>query len=270
MLYWAGLRLSSLTTIPTLIIDLYVVAVDLSGHGLSSHKPPGCSYNFHEYVMDVCRLVDRLGWKQFSIIGHSFGCTVGMMYAGLFPDRVKNIVAIDLYAPLHVPIERLGQDMAKSMSSYLHLEAKLAEPPTYTEEELLKKLDENTFHTLSKDSLKLMLKRDTTLLDDGRLVVNTDPMTKVISTVYIDSSYQYALMERYTGDLLMLTASQVDPRIMRQSMPVFFAMYARCCRRFEHVEVNGNHYVHMNHPERVAPVVNAFLAGNSAASAVIS
>lgn len=34
------------------------MAVDLAGHGLSSHRPPGVFYTFPSYVMDVRRVVD--------------------------------------------------------------------------------------------------------------------------------------------------------------------------------------------------------------------
>uniref|UniRef100_A0A131Y9H5 Putative cytoplasmic membrane-bounded vesicle n=1 Tax=Ixodes ricinus TaxID=34613 RepID=A0A131Y9H5_IXORI len=249
------------TLVPLLSSDLYVVAVDLSGHGLSSHRPAGCSYSYHEYVMDVCRLVHHLGWRSFAILGHSFGCTVGMMYAALFPDRVSAIVALDLYAPLHLPDDRVAQDSAKCYEGYLRLEAKLGDPPVYTEAELMRRLDEATLCTLTEDSMRILLKRETAPCGSGTLRVTTDPLTKVISTVQLTRDYQSVLMERFRGDLLVLTASQVDGRIMRESMGHFFELYRRCCRRFEHAEVEGNHYVHLNQPEKVAPLVEAFLGG---------
>ncbi|CAN8027112.1 unnamed protein product [Ixodes persulcatus] len=239
--------------------DLYVVAVDLSGHGLSSHRPAGCSYSYHEYVMDVCRLVHHLGWRSFAILGHSFGCTVGMMYAALFPDRVSAIVALDLYAPLHLPDDRVAEDSAKCFEGYLRLEAKLGDPPVYTEAELMRRLDEATLRTLTEDSMRILLKRETVPCGSGTLRVTTDPLTKVISTVQLTRDYQSVLMERFHGDLLVLTASQVDGRIMRESMGHFFELHRRCCRRFEHAEVEGNHYVHLNRPETVAPLIEAFL-----------
>ncbi|XP_075545518.1 serine hydrolase-like protein isoform X1 [Dermacentor variabilis] len=252
------------TLIPLLAPEIFVVALDLSGHGLSSHKPAGCSYSYHEYVMDVCRVVQQLKWERFCIMGHSFGCTVGMMYASFFPDRVQCVVALDLYAPLHVPRERLTQDTSKLISSFIHLESKLNQPPSYTEEELLKRLDEATLHTLNKDTMRILMARDVARAggtnEEGKLVLRTDQRTKVISTVLLDADFQYTLMEKIRCDLLMITASEIDERIMRQSMDRFFALYKRCCPRFKHVEVEGNHYVHLNHPERVAPLVNEFLA----------
>ncbi|XP_077519389.1 serine hydrolase-like protein [Amblyomma americanum] len=251
------------TLIPLLAPEMYVVALDLSGHGMSSHKPAGCSYSYHEYVMDVCRVVQQLKWDRFCLMGHSFGCTVGMMYASFFPDRVQCVVALDLYAPLHVPRERLSQDTGKLMSSFIHLEAKLSQPPSYTEEELLKRLDEATQRTLNTDTMRILMARDIVPddADSGKLRLRTDQRTKVISTVLLDADSQYTLMEKLRCDLLMITAAEIDERIMRHSMDRFFALYKRCCPRFKHVEVEGNHYVHLNHPERVAPLINEFLAG---------
>lgn len=34
------------------------MAIDLAGHGLSSHRPPGVLYSFPYYVMDVRRVID--------------------------------------------------------------------------------------------------------------------------------------------------------------------------------------------------------------------
>ena len=38
--------------------DFYVVAIDLPGHGQSSHRPKGCRYHFVEYIADVKLIVD--------------------------------------------------------------------------------------------------------------------------------------------------------------------------------------------------------------------
>lgn len=36
--------------------DCYYVAMDFSGHGLSSHRPAGSPYHFLDYVTDVRRV----------------------------------------------------------------------------------------------------------------------------------------------------------------------------------------------------------------------
>lgn len=41
------------------------VAVDMAGHGLSSHRPPGVLYSFPYYVMDMRRVIDGMKFKCF-------------------------------------------------------------------------------------------------------------------------------------------------------------------------------------------------------------
>ncbi|MEQ2206552.1 hypothetical protein XENOCAPTIV_030830 [Xenoophorus captivus] len=48
------------TLLPLLPKDFRYIAVDLAGHGRSSHRPPGVLYAFPSYVMDVRRVVDGM------------------------------------------------------------------------------------------------------------------------------------------------------------------------------------------------------------------
>ena len=41
-----------------MLLEFKYVAVDLAGHGQSSHRPPGAFYAFPLYVMDVRRVID--------------------------------------------------------------------------------------------------------------------------------------------------------------------------------------------------------------------
>ncbi len=47
-----------LTGFLSVLSECRYVALDLAGHGLSSHLPPGVFYSSLEYVADVLRVVD--------------------------------------------------------------------------------------------------------------------------------------------------------------------------------------------------------------------
>ena len=47
-------RLIPLITVPS----LHLVAIDLPGHGLSSHRPPGTNQIFVNYLADIRRVVE--------------------------------------------------------------------------------------------------------------------------------------------------------------------------------------------------------------------
>lgn len=48
-----------------------------------------------------------------------------------------------------------------------------------------------------------------------------------------------------------------------QVLEEFKSYYKSQCQSFEYVEIPGYHHVHMDAPERVAPLINEFLAGLS-------
>ncbi|GIY72845.1 serine hydrolase-like protein 2 [Caerostris extrusa] len=75
--------------IPLLNKDLYIVAIDAPGHGLSSHLPAGTWYHYMDYMVEIKKIVDYLKWDKFSIIGHSVGGVMSLLYSSIFPNDVK-------------------------------------------------------------------------------------------------------------------------------------------------------------------------------------
>lgn len=72
----------------------HVYAMDLRGHGNSAWAP-GAMYSVPEYVLDLATLADVLGGGRISLVGHSLGGILTLLYAGLYPDRVDRVVAIE-------------------------------------------------------------------------------------------------------------------------------------------------------------------------------
>src|SRR6185503_12095658 len=72
----------------------HVLAPDLRGHG-DSEWTKGGSYALTEYVYDLSRLVQSTAAQHVTIVGHSMGGMVGLIYAGTFPDRVSALVVLD-------------------------------------------------------------------------------------------------------------------------------------------------------------------------------
>ena len=76
-----------------------VILPDLRGHGDSPHLPPGASYHFPDYVLDLAALVDHLGLERFALAGHSMGASIAVYYAGAFPARVAALALLDGIGP---------------------------------------------------------------------------------------------------------------------------------------------------------------------------
>jgi pimeloyl-ACP methyl ester carboxylesterase len=72
----------------------HVIAPDLRGHG-DSDWAKGGSYALTEYVYDLTQLIRALAVPQVTLIGHSMGGMVSLIYAGSFPEQVSKLVVLD-------------------------------------------------------------------------------------------------------------------------------------------------------------------------------
>jgi pimeloyl-ACP methyl ester carboxylesterase len=74
--------------------DYHIYALDLRGHGNSAWAP-GALYSIAEHVLDLSVLADIINQFPVRIIGHSLGAITTLLYAGVFPERVEKLVAIE-------------------------------------------------------------------------------------------------------------------------------------------------------------------------------
>jgi len=74
--------------------DYHVLAVDLRGHG-DSEWAKGSSYPIPDAVYDIVQLVDQLALSPVTIVGHSLGGAIGMLYAGTYPEKLKRLIVIE-------------------------------------------------------------------------------------------------------------------------------------------------------------------------------
>ena len=75
-----------------------VVAFDLRGHGKSDWVNDG-DYGVMDHVYDLASLVDHLGADRFRIVGHSLGGNIVLRYAGLYPEKIVKLAAIEGMGP---------------------------------------------------------------------------------------------------------------------------------------------------------------------------
>jgi esterase len=77
--------------------------VDVRGFGLSAAI--GGPYTMSTIAQDAISIADRLGWEQFSVIGHSMGGKAALRVAIDAPNRVERIIGLGPVWAAPVPFE---------------------------------------------------------------------------------------------------------------------------------------------------------------------
>ncbi|MDP8978218.1 MAG: alpha/beta hydrolase [Actinomycetota bacterium] len=83
--------------------DATVVAVDLRGRGGSAGVPG--PYGMAAHARDVEAVLDHLGVGEATVVGHSMGAQVAVVFAARYPIRAVRLVLIDGGLPLSRPPE---------------------------------------------------------------------------------------------------------------------------------------------------------------------
>ncbi|XP_047435299.1 serine hydrolase-like protein isoform X3 [Mugil cephalus] len=157
------------TLIPLLPKECRYVAVDLAGHGLSSHRPPGVFYTSLAYVADVRRVVDALHWTKFSIIGHSMGGDIAAMFSALYPEMVDALVLLDILGFFPKDPKQTPSMIRQGMDELLQFEQNTEEKKNrvYSYEKALERLLAANSKSISEHSARILLERGLTRVEGG-------------------------------------------------------------------------------------------------------
>jgi len=251
---------------PHLPKHLHFVAIDLPGHGFSSHIPSGFFYDMVSYVSYIRRVILHLKWDDFSILGHSLGAMVGLGYSSCYPTELRKLVCLDVIRPYMMPLSSLPSFVAKRLDQMIKYEAmgstKDDAPRSYDVDELIPKLLESTEDFMTEESARILLKRGTRPVDGSRVVLTRDRKLRFSLPIATDEQL-WVLGENLRCDLLLVLASNgIRRRYFKDLVEETLDTYKKNTRTFKVVEVEGTHHVHLNNPERVIPILQDYFSNN--------
>lgn len=251
--------------IPLLPKDHHYVAMDFSGHGLSSHRPAGSPYHFLDYVSDVRRVAAALQWRRFTLMGHSMGGAVAGMFCFLYPEMVDKLILLENLGFLLAPEDTEAWLKSKRMviDRLLSLEARQQAPKARSPEAALQRLLEANRH-LTAEGGAILLQRGATETPAG-LVYNRDMRVRTQSRESLTVEQCVKLLQKIQDRVLIVLAQDglLVPHKLESKNHFVIALR----EAFEHtlkehiqlVEVPGSHFVHMNEPEVVSGIISNFL-----------
>ncbi|GAB6019090.1 Serine hydrolase-like protein 2 [Chamberlinius hualienensis] len=246
--------------------DIHMVTIDLPGHGLSSHKPPGTLYHICDWIIDIRRVIKFLGWKEYSIIGHSMGANIAVVYSSVYPTEVQKLVALENVKPAIYNLDNLTERIGKGVEELFYYEERVTRPqPKVTIEDAVQMIKDAMFESCTTQAAEILLIRGATQLDGGQIVFNRDPRLKChsIPGLSAEQMKQFAINLKCEYMLIQATDGVIYRLQQRTEVEETLDRFKKSAKSFEVVDVEGTHHVHLNNPERVAPHINRFLSADS-------
>jgi pimeloyl-ACP methyl ester carboxylesterase len=149
--------------------DWHVLAPDLRGHGDSQWSPDG-NYSTSGYVYDLAQLIHQQELAPVTIVSHSLGGNIAIRYAGVYPETVRRLVAIEGLGPSPQRIaERASKPIHERMRSWIAAERSLSGrlPRRYASiEDAFKRMQEENQH-LSPEQARHLTQHGVNQNEDG-------------------------------------------------------------------------------------------------------
>ncbi len=230
--------LNNLSAIARLLAQHYrVIRVDARNHGDSPHHE---RMDYPAMGADVVRLLDDLEIMQADLIGHSMGGKVMMQTAIDHPDRVRNLVVMDI-APVAYPAAGHKEILDGLLELYNH-------PPATREE-----ADQTLESFVHNPYLRSFLLTNLARTSDKALQLRLN-----VPAIY--HNYQPQLTAApsgppFRGPTLFLRGSE-SPYIRKMNRPQIKQLFPAAQLQ---TVIGASHMLHTEKPEEVASRIRQFL-----------
>jgi pimeloyl-ACP methyl ester carboxylesterase len=234
---------------PYLAKQFHVVAIDLPGHGLSSHLPPGCYYHFTDGIFNILQITKALGFKLYHLLGHSMGACLASLIAGVVPEQILSMALIEALGPFANPEDECCEQLAKyARQSYETFEQESKPYPSmelavqarvkrgYLADKYVSILGERG---LQRKDNSFYWRHDRRLLKSTPLRLTENQVLSCLNNIRTKSCLIWAK----TGfDFNQESIKQREAAV----------------KNLEIYHLEGGHHVHMEHPDTVAQCLEEF------------
>jgi pimeloyl-ACP methyl ester carboxylesterase len=211
----------------------HAVALDLRGHGESEWPNTGRGYQHEDFLTDLAGLLRHLDKESLTLVGHSLGGSMCLLYAGVFPERVKRMVLLESLGPFARKDDEVPDIVAERLKGRNYVEIPFPHESLGAAAKALQK----TF-PLIPERAALHMARHGTSYKGGRYRWKHDPILRYRTTT-------------------AMSEGQIEAFIRRLRCPILF-VYGTESDFIVPIEGAGHHIPHEK-PEELADVVVPFL-----------
>lgn len=245
------------------------LAIDLPGHGLSSHLGPGIMYSVMTFIQTLNHIQRHFKWDKFSFCSHSLGAIISQLYASLYPDRCDLLITLDgMLKPSVYSIDMAIEHICRMGDDFLTLDQLVSdtlqsgkEPPSYTHEEIVKRWSKE--NGLSTQNLEHLITRGVSPSknDPNRFYFSRDLRLKMMNHASngITEETHYQLMRRITAPFLFINANRTGEFVGIERYQKSLDILTDANAKFQYLTVAGNHHCHLTDPLLVSDHVSNFI-----------
>ncbi|MCA0042494.1 alpha/beta fold hydrolase [Celeribacter litoreus] len=232
----------------------HVVALDLSGQGLSGHRAAHATYNIWDDLPQIVGLLDLLGWEECVLLGHSRGANIAALLAASLPERVKALISLD--SLVSMPTEN---DIVATLRAFLQQTQKQKSRPPRTfqthEDYIQRRSGQGNARATAEALAARALESH-----EGGFRLRGDPRLFASSAVKLTPSDVEAVLKAIQCPVLNIWAKEG----MLQTRPdngVLARLGADLILRYEAIELAGDHHFHLEPQaaEEMAQAIQDFL-----------
>jgi pimeloyl-ACP methyl ester carboxylesterase len=232
--------------------DREIVALDLAGHGLSGPRSPDSGYNLWQDVGDFLDVLDALGWVRCTLLGHSRGAAISMLFAATFPERVDTLVLIEGGVPLVNTADEAPATLARALLDRRSLRDKTGR--VFTQRSAAIQERAQGFTKIGLAAAEVLARRSLRAVPGGFLW-HADQRLKGVSEVRLTADHVRAFIRRVAAPVLLFLAD--DGPFGR--LPIYDEMIDSFAS-VEVVRLPGGHHLHLEGAEtEIGRRIRAFL-----------
>ncbi|HYM29870.1 MAG TPA: alpha/beta hydrolase [Candidatus Cybelea sp.] len=190
--------------------EYHIIAPDLRGHG-DSQWMVGGSYSIADFVYDIAQLLHQTKLTPLVVIGHSLGGAISLAYAGLYPENVTKLVAIEGLGPSPKMLaDRAGKPVAGRLDSWIGALRKLSGrvPRRYaTVEDAFRRMQDENPH-LSPEQARHLTVHGVNQNEDGTFSWKFDNYVRVFPPYGLPDDDVRALWSRIACPTLLVRGTE--------------------------------------------------------------
>ena len=228
----------SFAVLAPLLTNYRVISIDLSGHGLSSHRSADANYHIWDDIPQLMAVIDQLGVTGAHVVGHSRGAAVAGMLGVALDERCLSLTMLD---------GMISRSFENDNGAEL-FRASLAERTKYMAqtprifESVEQFIDSRSRYGFTRENTEVLVPRALRRIDEGWLLLS-DPKLFGGSTIKMSEETSDSLyramnfpVAALTGDTGFFTSEEAQKRI---------AGIANFASNFHQRIVSGPHHFHM-------------------------